>query len=124
MNACGDLRARIEGIGNQDGIRDPQPATLRGGTTAARLRPATKEALSALSESAQDLDRLHASERVIETISEGVEGYDAFARQLDGNRQRSQSANLKLEGSFTLIGLRAAVGCRHAARRGSRSQAE
>jgi hypothetical protein len=124
MNACGDLRARIEGIGKQAGIRDPQPATLHGSSTARRLRPATSEALSSLSESARELDRLHASRRVIETISEGVEGYAAFARQLVGDQPRSERSNLELETDFTSIGLRAAVGCLHTARRGPTSQAE
>jgi hypothetical protein len=125
MNACGNLRSRIEGIGNQYGIRDPQPATLLGDATAIRLRPATKEALSSLSESTRELDRLHAPQRVIETISEGVEGYDAFERRLAGDQPRSARSNLKLESDFTSIGLRAAVGCLHTARRGPpTSQAE
>jgi hypothetical protein len=122
-NACGDLKARIEGIGNKAGIRDPQPATLRGSSTVKRLRPATKEALSRLSESAKELGRLHAPRRAVEAVSEGVEGYDAFARQMVGDRSRSESSNFKLETDFTSIGLRAAVRCLHAARRGASSQA-
>jgi hypothetical protein len=123
MNACGDLRARIEGIGDQAGLSDPQPATLRGISTVRRLRQATREALSSLAESARELRRLHASQRVIATISEGVDGYDAFARQLIGERSRSETANLRLGSSFSLIGLRAAVGCVRAASGGSISQA-
>jgi hypothetical protein len=113
-NVCGDLRARIEGIGNEAGARDPQPATLRGNLTATRLRPAVKEALSSLAESRRELERLHASQAAIDAISGAVSGYDIFARRLAGNKTRGVSTDIKLDTGFVLVGLRAAVRCAHA----------
>jgi hypothetical protein len=114
-NTCGDLRARVDGIAGRVGLRDPQPALFRGDTLALRLRPATREAVSALDETRRALDGLNASPAVLAPLASATSEYHAFARLLSTNTRRSQTSNLRLGEHFEAIGLQAAVSCLRAA---------
>jgi hypothetical protein len=97
-------------------LRDPEPALLRGNTIARRLHDATKRAISILGEQARQLEGLDARPAVLRSLSAGAMSYEAFARQLAGDRRHAPSANLRLGSQFEVIGLRTALNCEQAAR--------
>ncbi len=113
-DACGNVRARLEGIAHEVGLRDPQPALFRGNLIAERLRTATKQALSTTGEQARELESLGAPRTALLALSAAAKSYELFAHGLTGHRRRTPSANLKLGAQFEVIGLRAAVACEEA----------
>lgn len=114
-NACGNVRARLEGIDHEVGFRDLTLALFRGNTIDHRLRLATKQALSTLAERTRELESVGAPRAALRAISTGERSYEVFARQLVGDRTRDFRANLRLGVQFEGIGLRTAVTCEKAA---------
>ena len=115
-DACGNVRARLEGVAHEVGFRDPPPSLLRGNTLAERLRTATKQALSTLGEQARELKRLDAPRAVLLSLSAGAKSYEVFAHRLAGDRRRTPGANIRLGAQFEVIGLRTGLNCERAAR--------
>jgi hypothetical protein len=113
--ACGDLRARLNGIADQTAVISGSPSDFVGRAQARRLEQATRESVSALYETAEALERLTPRFSIRSAVSEAIEGYDRYSQTLPTRAPRSAKAGIRLTGDYLRIKDTVDVACREAA---------
>jgi hypothetical protein len=94
--AWGNIRARLAGIANQAGLRDPMPSELVSPVVQRHLEQGTREALVALKEGQSELRKLSPPFAAF-VASSAQKSYESLAAALPREHARDFAAGLKLE---------------------------
>jgi len=108
---CGTLWARLQGTATEQGLRDPQPATLLGRMPAERTAQSSLKAIAVSREVEAALRRAHAPSASLRALERAVAGYASYARSLHGASARSGAAGLHMEFGFMRLGAIEYAGC-------------
>jgi hypothetical protein len=111
QSACGNLKARLEGIVDAQDFRDPQPHALRGRLPAARVAQGSLEAGARSREATAELRAVGATPRSLEAIAGAEAAYRLLAQHLRHARARDGSAGLEMQFSFLTIDRAEVAGC-------------
>jgi len=111
QSACGNLKARLEGIADAQGFRDPQPQALRGPLPAARVAQGSLEAMARGCEATAELRAAGATARSVKAVAGAEAAYGRLAERLRHARARDGSAGLRMQFSFQTIARVEVSGC-------------
>ncbi len=109
--ACGNLKARLEGIADTQDFRDPQPRALRGRLPAARVTQGSLEAETRSREATVQLRGAGAAPRSLDAVAGAEAAYRRLARRLRHASARNDTAGLEMQLSFQTIARVEVAGC-------------
>jgi hypothetical protein len=116
-SVCGTLRARLAGVANEDGARDPQPANLRGDKPIIPLTHASQQSVVAISEVENELRSLHAPAAVVTALGNASAQYERFEKELRTTKPSGAVDGIRLVGRYLRINTNTVLACSQLAER-------
>ena len=101
QQVCANLRARLSGISDAVGLRDPEPALFRSPALEIHLQQAAHEARAALDEAQAELGKVNA--RYANVLAPQLRSLNALAAELPHEHPRSSEAGFRLSLRYAAI---------------------